>query len=116
VPSAETRSGTLNYSDEQELHNQLRYDEWPLLKGPEQQTGLHDAATWWLTDLVNHIGCYGSCSTFYLFDRAAECVSRLYTQGTALNGSVRAQAALRGFEGYPGQAVSWPLSGTSHAT
>jgi hypothetical protein len=64
APTTDTREGTLSAEEETQLHDDLRYDEWPELAGVYGDGNAADMPPpTMLSDLKSHVGCYNLCDT-----------------------------------------------------
>lgn len=114
----ETRTGTLAAADARRLAQEIKYADWPTLKG-EWRGMLHDATPDVFTDGTNTISCEAKCS----FAGPPPAVRELYTvidgwldllnaAGQPMTGPVRlAVVNLEdSYPGWPHKFADWPLS------
>ena len=114
----ETRSGMLSAVDALRLERELRYADWPTLKG-EWRSPYFDASPDVFTDGTSTISCQAKCS----FEGAPAAVSPLYPAidgwldrlgqaGQPLAGAVRVAVVnlQDSFAQWPHKTAAWPLA------
>jgi hypothetical protein len=117
----ETREGVLEPGAEAQLHDDLRYDDWPDQVGIYGTPPGEGGGPSMLSDLTHEIGCYydgcqsnpnpSAAAVGALFSAAWDWASRLHQQGSPLTGPVRALAVEGAFShpGYAGQILPWTV-------
>jgi hypothetical protein len=119
LPAAwgEARTGTLSAETARALAKDVHYGDWSRLSGTYSGTQpIYDAQPSVVSDGAHRLVCAGVCdakgSTVPdVFKRLVEWRDRLYEDGSAVRGSIRATALFLNFGSYSStdRPIAWPL-------